>query len=134
VSVESGLAKRLGVSLGDELLFDVAGQTFSVTVSSIRKVDWGTLTPNFYMILSATALENLPLAYLTSFHVPLDKQDQLLSLIREFPTVTILDMSMVFGQIQTLVNQVTLAVEYLLLLVFIVGLLVLLAALYSSLD
>lgn len=134
VSVESGLAKRLGVSLGDELLFDVAGQTFSVTVSSIRKVDWGTLTPNFYMILSASALENLPLAYLTSFHVPLDKQDQLLSLIREFPTVTILDMSMVFGQIQTLVNQVTLAVEYLLLLVLIAGLLVLSAALYSSLD
>ena len=134
VSVESGLAKRLGVNLGDDISFDVAGQTFSVTVSSIRKVDWGTLTPNFYMILSASALENLPLAYLTSFRVPLDKQDQLLSLIREFPTVTILDMSMVFGQIQTLVNQVTLAVEYLLLLVLVAGLLVLSAALYSSLD
>ena len=134
VSVESGLAKRLGVELDDKLTFDVAGQKFSVIVSSIRKVDWGTLTPNFYMILSSSALENLPLSYLTSFYVPLEKQDQLLTLIRNFPTVTILDMSMVFGQIQTLVNQVTLAVEYLLLLVLIAGLLVLSAALYSSLD
>lgn len=134
VSVESGLAKRLGINLDDKLTFNVAGQTFSVTVSSIRKVDWGTLTPNFYMILSSSALENLPIAYLTSFYVPLDKQDQLLTLIRNFPTVTILDMSMVFGQIQTLVDQVTLAVEYLLLLVLIAGLLVLSAALYSSLD
>lgn len=134
VSVESGLAKRLGISLDDELTFEVAGQRFSVMVSSIRKVDWGTLTPNFYMILSASALENLPLSYLTSFYVPLEKQDLLLTLIRNFPTVTLLDMSMVFGQIQTLVNQVTLAVEYLLLLVLVAGLLVLSAALYSSLD
>ena len=134
VSVESGLAKRLGIVLNDELSFAVAGQSFSVKVSSIRSVDWGTLTPNFYMILSASALEALPLSYLTSFYVPLEQQDQLLSLIREFPTVTLLDMSMVFGQIQTLVNQVTLAVEYLLLLVLVAGLLVLSAALYSSLD
>ncbi len=134
VSVESGLAKRLGISLNDTLSFDVAGVRFSVTVSSLRKVDWGSLTPNFYMILSASALENLPLSYLTSFYVPLEKQDQLLSLIRNYPTVTILDMSMVFGQIQTLVNQVTLAVEYLLLLVLVAGLLVLSAALHSSLD
>lgn len=134
VSVESGLAKRLGISLDDELTFDVAGQRFSVTVSSIRKVDWGTLTPNFYMILSVSALETLPLSYLTSFYVPLEKQNLLLSLIRDFPTITLLDMSMVFGQIQTLVNQVTLAVEYLLLLVLVAGLLVLSAALYSSLD
>ena len=133
VSVESGLAKRLGVTLDDELTFEVAGQKFSVIVSSIRKVDWGTLTPNFYMILSESALENLPLSYLTSFYVPLSQQDQLLSLIRNFPTVTILDMSMVFGQIQTLMNQVSLAVEYLLLLVLVAGLLVLSAALYSSL-
>lgn len=134
VSVESGLAKRLGIHLDDILSFNVAGQTFSVTVSSIRKVDWGTLTPNFYMILSSSALENLPLAYLTSFYVAPEKQDQLLHLIRNYPTVTLLDMSMVFGQIQALVNQVTLAVEYLLLLVLIAGLLVLSAALYSSLD
>ncbi|MFT6028975.1 MAG: putative ABC transport system permease protein [Oleiphilaceae bacterium] len=134
VSVESGLAKRLGISLDDELTFNVAGQSISVTVSSVRKVDWGTLTPNFYMILSASALEALPLSYITSFYIPLEKQDQLLSLIRDYPTITLLDMSMVFGQIQTLVNQVTMAVEYLLLLVLVAGLLVLSAALYSSLD
>lgn len=134
VSVESGLAKRLGITLNDELTFEVAGQRVTATVSSIRKVDWGTLSPNFYMILSSSALENLPLSYLTSFYVPEEKQDQLMSLIRDYPTITLLDMSMVFGQIQTLVNQVTLAVEYLLLLVLFAGLLVLLAALYSSLD
>lgn len=134
VSVESGLAKRLGININDRLSFNVASQTFTVSVCSIRKVDWGTLTPNFYMILSASSLEGLPLSYLTSFYVPPESQNILIQLIKAFPTITLLDMSMVFGQIQTLVNQVTLAVEYLLLLVLVAGLLVLAAALYSSLD
>lgn len=134
VSIESRLAKRLGVKLGDQLQFEVAGQSFSVTVTSIRSVDWGTLRPNFYMILSASALQALPVSYLTSFHVPEGSESKLTQLIREFPTITLLDMSMVFTQIQGLLAQVSLAVEYLLSLVLLGGILVLLATLYASIE
>ena len=134
VSIESRLAKRLGVELNDILHFEVAGQTFSVTVTSIRSVDWGTLRPNFYMILSKSALQDLPLSYLTSFHVPEGSENQLTQLIRDFPTITLLDMSMVFTQIQGLLKQVSLAVEYLLSLVLLGGILVLLATLYASIE
>lgn len=134
VSIESRLAKRLGVQLNDELHFEVAGQTFSAIVTSVRSVDWGTLRPNFYMILSKSALQDLPLSYLTSFHVPEGSEDKLTQLIRDFPTITLLDMSMVFTQIQGLLKQVSLAVEYLLSLVLIGGILVLLATLYASIE
>ena len=134
VSVDDGVAKRLGIVLNDQLTFEVAGQSITASVNSLRKIDWGTLTPNFYMILSESALDELPRSYLTSLYVPQSEQAKLMPLIREFPTITLLDMSMVFGQIQSLVNQVSLAVEYLLLLVLLGGLLVLMAALYSSLD
>jgi putative ABC transport system permease protein len=134
VSIEARLANRLGIKLHDELLFEVAGQNFSVKVSSIRSVDWGTLSPNFYMILSKSALEGLPLSYLTSFHVPEGREGKLTQLIRDFPTITLLDMSMVFTQIQGLLQQVSLAVEYLLLLVLLGGVLVLLATLYASIE
>ena len=134
VSVDVDVAKRLGIALDDRLTFEVGGQSVSASVNSLRKIDWGTLTPNFYMILSESALDNLPRSYLTSLYVPEDEQAKLMPLIRQFPTITLLDMSMVFGQIQGLVNQVSLAVEYLLLLVLLGGLLVLMAALYSSLD
>jgi putative ABC transport system permease protein len=134
VSVDDGVAKRLGIQLQDQLTFEVAGQTVTAKVNSLRKIDWGTLTPNFYMILSESALNELPRSYLTSLYVPADEQSKLMPLIRQFPTITLLDMSMVFGQIQGLVNQVSMAVEYLLLLVLLGGLLVLMAALYSSLD
>jgi putative ABC transport system permease protein len=134
VSIESRLAGRLDVKLNDLLTFDVAGERFTVTVSSIRSVDWGTLRPNFYMIMSEDVLNSLPVSYLTSFHVSEGKQTQLTELIRSFPTVTLLDMTMVFVQIQALLEQVSLAVEYLLLLVLIAGILVLMAALHASLD
>lgn len=134
VSIESRLAGRLGVKLNDTLRFEVAGQSFTVTITSIRSVDWGTLSPNFYMILSEAALQDLPLSYLTSFHVPSGSEAKLTKLIREFPTITLLDMSMVFTQIQSLLKQVSLAVEYLLILVLIGGVLVLLATIYSSID
>ena len=134
VSVDDKVAERLGIGLNDQLTFEVAGQSITAQVNSLRKIDWGTLTPNFYMILSESALNELPRSYLTSLYVPEADQSKLMPLIRQFPTITLLDMSMVFGQIQGLVNQVSLAVEYLLLLVLMGGLLVLMAALYSSLD
>ena len=134
VSVESRVGKRLGINIGDSLRFEVAGNSFEVRVNSIRSVDWGTLTPNFYMILSQAALEQLPVNYLTSFYIDESKAEHLTSLIRAFPTVTLLDMNMVFTQIQTLLSQVTLAVEYLLALVLFGGVLVLAAAIVTTLD
>jgi len=134
VSVEARIASRLNIQLDDTLTFEVAGERFQVGVSSIRFVDWGTLSPNFYMIFSKDVLESLPAAYLTSFHVDKEQHKQLTQLIRQFPTITLLDMSMVFVQIQKLLEQVSMAVEYLLILVLLSGLLVLMATLHSSLD
>jgi len=134
VSVEARLASRLGIEMNDSLTFEVASESFEASVTSLRYVDWATLNPNFYMIFSADVLQHLPASYLTSFHIPKDKQDQLTPLIRSFPTITLLDMSMVFKQIQGLLAQVASAVQYLLILVLLAGLVVLMATLHSSLD
>ena len=134
VSVEEDLAKRLGVNLGDQLTFLAAGVEFDATVSSIREVDWGSLTPNFYMMLSPELLEALPASYMTSFHVPPAQQQAMTGLIRQFPSVTLLDMQVVLGQIQTLLEQVSLALELILSFVLIAAFLVLVAALMASLP
>ena len=134
VSVAESLAKRLQLDLGDQLTFEVAGQQLSARISSVRKVDWGSMKPNFYILFSADIVQKLPLNYLTSFYVPADKSHQLTQIIRAYPGITLLDMSQVLIQIQGLLSQVTLAVEYLLALVLLAGVLVLLAALHSSLD
>jgi putative ABC transport system permease protein len=134
VSVAESLAKRLQLDLGDQLIFDVAGQQVSARISSVRKVDWGSMKPNFYIIFSPDIVQKLPLNYLTSFYVPEESSQQLTRIIRAYPGITLLDMSQVLLQVQDLLGQVTLAVECLLALVLLAGILVLFAALHSSLD
>jgi putative ABC transport system permease protein len=134
VSIAEGLAKRLKLKLGDQLVFDVGGQEVNASIASVRKVDWGSMKPNFYILFSADLVEQLPLNYLTSFYVPPENSKQLTNIIRTYPGITLLDMSQVLIQVQNLLAQVTLAVEYLLILVLLAGILVLLAALHSSLD
>jgi len=134
VSVAESLAKRLQLKLGDQLTFDVAGQQVTAKISSLRKVDWGSMKPNFYILFSDDITQQLPLNYLTSFYVPAEQNHKLTQIIRDYPGITLLDMSQVLIQVQGLLNQVTMAVEYLLALVLLAGVLVLLAALHSSLD
>jgi len=134
VSIEQRLATRLGVAMGDRLSFRAGGVDFSATISSIREVDWGSLSPNFYMMFSTDVLAQLPGSYLTSFYVPPQQQAQLTQLIRDFPSVTLLDMQVVLGQIQTLLAQVSLAVELILLFVLVAAALVMVATLIASLS
>jgi putative ABC transport system permease protein len=92
------------------------------------------MKPNFYILFSPDIVQQLPLNYLTSFYVAEESSHQLTQIIRDYPGITLLDMSQVLVQVQGLLGQVTLAVEYLLALVLLAGVLVLLAALHSSLD
>ncbi len=134
VSLEQRLAGRLGVGLGDTLNFSAGGVEFSAVVSSIRSVDWGTMTPNFYMMFSADVLAQLPANYLTSFYVPPASQAQLTALIRQYPGITLLDMQVVLGQVQALLSQVSLAVELILLFVLVAALMVMLSSLVAALP
>ncbi|MAY14147.1 ABC transporter permease [Thalassolituus sp. UBA2009] len=134
VSLEQRLAGRLGVGLGDTLSFSAGGVEFSAVVSSIRSVDWGTMTPNFYMMFSADVLAQLPANYLTSFYAPPASQAQLTALIRQYPGITLLDMQVVLGQVQALLSQVSLAVELILLFVLVAALLVMLSSLVAALP
>ena len=134
LSIEAGLAERLGVGLGDTLGFRAAGVDFEATVSSIRQVDWGSLSPNFFMVFSNDIMERLPPSYITSFHVPVDEQAKLTQLIRDYPAVNILDMQALLGQLQTLLMQLTMAVELILVIVLIAAVLVMVSALIASLS
>ena len=133
VSIEAGLAQRLGVSLGDRLAFRAGGVDFDAEVSSLREVDWTSFSPNFLMMFSADLMASLPASYITSFHVPAGGQADLTSLIRAYPAVNILDMQALLGQLQSLLAQVALAVELILAVVLVAAVLVMVSALLASL-
>lgn len=134
VSVEERLAQRLGIALGDRLGFTIAAQRLEAQVTSIRKVQWESFHPNFFMILSPGTLDGFPTTYMTSFHVPAAQKPLLAALVRQFPAVTVLELDQLLRQVRALVQQAALAVELVLLFVLAGGLTVLYAALAASLD
>lgn len=134
VSLESGLAKTLNLSLGDRLSFDVAGQLMDVDVTSIRKVDWDTMQVNFFAIMSASVLRDMPQSWITSFYLPPEKVAFLPTLIREFPNITVFDVGAILNQLQSVLAEVSKAVQLLFLFTLAAGLLVLAAALSATRD
>ncbi|MFB4341432.1 putative ABC transporter permease subunit YbbP [Pantoea sp. CS_6] len=126
VSMEVALADRLGVKPGDSLTFEGDTQRFSAKITSLRKVDWESLRPNFFFIFPPGALDSQPLTWLTSFR--LDNRAALLAqLNRTFPTLSLLDIGSVLRQIGQVLTQVSQALEIMVVLVTACGVLLLMA-------
>lgn len=126
VSIEAELAQRLGVKPGDELTFSGDTQTFSARISSLRKVDWESLRPNFFFIFPPGALEQQPQTWLTSFRMA-NNPVLLAQLNRTFPTLSLLDIGSIMKQIGQVLAQVSQALEIMVVLVTLCGVLLLLA-------
>ncbi|HYE33908.1 ABC transporter permease [Methylocaldum sp.] len=134
VSVEAELAESLGIDLGDKLTFNIAGQPLAATAIGTRSVRWDTMTPNFFMIFSPGSLDAYPHTWLTSFYVPTDLKPVLGRLTKSFPSMTILEVDALLKQFQMILQQVTHAIEYVLLLALAAGFTVLFAAVRATMD
>ncbi|MFC7287846.1 ABC transporter permease [Herminiimonas glaciei] len=133
-SVEEGLAKTLNLKLGDHLKFDIAGETVDVPITSLRKLEWGSMRVNFFVIINPAAMKDMPQTWITAFHLPQTNTGLENQLTRDFPNLTVVDIGSVVKQIQDVVDQVVTAVEFLFLFTLASGMLVLYAALASSQD
>lgn len=134
VSVEAKLAKSLNMKLGDTLSFVIGGATHEVKVTSLRDINWDTFQPNFFVIFQPGTLKDVPTTYLTSFYLAPGHDQQIVELSRAFPAVTILQVEALLEQLRSILDQVTLAVQYVLLFVLAAGLAVLFSGLQATLD
>ncbi len=132
ISMEEGIAKTLGIHLGDELTYEVAGSRFTVTVTSLRKVDWETFQVNFFVVAPSGLLENYPVSYITSFHIPPARDHVMHELVRAFPNFLVVDLAVVVEQVQTMISQVSKAIEFVFLFTLLAGFAVLYAAIAST--
>lgn len=135
-SVEQDLAKTLGLKLGDVMRFDMAGLPVEARVSSLRKLEWGSMRANFFVIINPAAMANAPKSYMTAFHLPGGEgaaSGQLTNaLTRAYPNLTVIDVSGIIRQLQDVLDQVVVAVEFLFTFTLVSGVLVLYAALMGS--
>jgi putative ABC transport system permease protein len=134
VSLEKGLAKTLGLSLGDTLEFDVAGQPVNVKVTSIRSVDWDSMRANFFAIMTPRALSDAPQTWMTAFHVAPHQTGVVQSLVARFPNLTVFDVGAILAQLQSILDKVSVAVQGLFVFSVLAGAIVLAAALSATRD
>lgn len=134
VSVERELAERLGLSIGDNVEFSIGGLPLKVEVASFRSLEWDSMRPNFYFLLSPGALDGFSPMHITSVFLNQSQKTVINDILKEFPTVVVLEMDRVIEQVRRIVTQVTQGVEWVLWLVVLGGVLVLLAAVNASID
>ncbi|GAB5452130.1 MAG: ABC transporter permease [Halioglobus sp.] len=134
VSLEEEYAERLQVAVGDTLEFMVGSESFEARVASIRRLDWQSMRPNFFLIFPPRLLAQYPATFMTSFHLDGDDKSFLNSFIRVFPTVTVIEMDIVIEQIREIVDQVSAAIELVLVIILLAGALVLVAGVRASVD
>jgi putative ABC transport system permease protein len=131
ISVEEGIAKTLGLALGDALRFDIGGIPVDAKVTSLRKVDWGSMRANFFVIYPVSAMPEVPTTFMSAFKAPA-KAGFDNGLVRAFPNITNVDMTTTIGQVQRVLDQVIRAVEFLFGFTLAAGLVVLFAAVTAT--
>lgn len=134
ISVESEMAERLNLALGDTLGFESGDQTIAARITSIRSVKWESMQPNFFVIFSPGPLDALPASAIASVYVPPDATGVLPGLVKTFPGITILALDKLIANIEAVFAQIVAAIQLLLGFLLAAGMAVVVATLLASLD
>ena len=131
LSLEEGLAKTLGLKMGDRLQFDMAGVAIEARVTSIRRVDWTSMRANFFVMYPLSHMPDVPMTYIAAFRAPtLRGFDN--AMVARFPNITNVDLGASLNQVQKVLAQVVKAVEFLFVFTLAAGLVVMFAAVTAT--
>ena len=120
--------------MGDRLTFNVGSEIVETKVTSIRTVNWQTMQPNFFFVIHPEAMAAFSPTYITSFYLPTERKAELTNLLKPFASITMFDVDARINQLREIVDQVSVAVEFILVLVLLAGSLVLIAQVQASMD
>jgi putative ABC transport system permease protein len=136
LSMEEGIATSLKLKLGDTLTWDIGGIPVSAPITSLRKVDWDSFRPNFFTLFPPGVLEGMPQTWLGAVRLPEGRAGAALlsGLVHEYPNVLAVDVGEIIRQVQSIMDQVARAVEFVFLFTLAGGLLVLQAAIAATQD
>jgi len=134
LSLEWDELDDMGLSLGDELTFAVAGQSTTVRITSTRRISWDSFRPNFFMVVNPGVMDQFAHTYITSFYLRADQRSVALDLATALPGISVIDIDAVLDQVRGAMSRAALAVQYVFLFTFAAGLTVLLAAIQATRD
>ena len=134
LSLEEGIGKSLRIGMHDSVTFDINGTEVPLRVTNLRKVDWDSFNVNFFTVLPPGLLDRYPASWVTSIYLDPEQKGELGELVKAFPNVTIIDVGALMTRVRTIMDRVSLAVEFIFLFTLMAGVAVLLAAIQSTQD
>ena len=134
ISVETGIAKTLGLKLGDRLAFEIAGETVSAEITSLRTLEWGSMRVNFFVIMPPVLLQELPQSWITAYYQPPSTEVLDFRLTQRYPNITVVDVANSLQQIQDVLNRLGAALGLLFTFTIAAAILVLFAAISATQD
>lgn len=134
ISVEEGIARELGVDLGDDLVWDVQGVALRTRVASLRKVDWRRVQPNFFVVFPRGPLDEAPAFHVLVTRVTSAEESARFqqAIVRRFPNVSAIDITLVLRSLDQVLGKIAFAIRFMALFTVVTGLLVLVAAVLSG--
>ncbi len=134
ISIEEEAAANTGLAIGDRLKFVVAGRDVEAEVASFRKINWDSFQPNFFIVLSPGALDDVPTTYISSMRIASEDQPFLVKLIRAHPSISVIDLGAILEQVRGIIEKASLAVQAVFMFTIAAGIAVLFAAVQSTID
>ncbi len=134
VSIEEEVALETGLGIGDTLQFEIAGQQLEAKIASVRRINWDSFMPNFFLVLSPGALDEYPATFIASMRVEDEQKAALVDLVREHPTISVIDLDSILQQVRGIIEKASMAVQAVFFFTLAAGIAVLFAAVQSTID
>lgn len=134
VSIEEEVAMETGLGIGDKVQFEIAGQLLDAEITSVRRINWDSFMPNFFLVLSPGALDDYPATFIASMHVEDEEKGALVDLVRKHPTISVIDLDSILQQVRGIIEKASMAVQAVFFFTLAAGIAVLFAAVQSTID
>ena len=132
ISISDEIAERYNLRVGDLVYLKVEDKEIKTFVQSTRTVNWDNFSPNFFVIGHPSLFEDIPSTFITSFYIPKEKQEIAAELMREFRTVSVFSIEELIKQVKEIIDQVTKALNSILLLTCLSAIFLALSALQDG--
>ena len=115
VSIEQSIHERFGIVVGDWMRFDVAGRPFEARVTSVRRVRWeDARSGGFMFVFRPGALAKAPHTFVGFVRGPAEADARArlqFELVSRYPNISAIDARDVIARIQSVVDNIVLAIS-----------------------
>ena len=95
----------MNLKLGDELQFDIAGETRTARISSVREVKWDSFQPNFFLMFAPGLLDGSQGTWMTAAHLRPRNPKTIADLVRRFPSVSVFNVDDLLRQVRSVIDK-----------------------------